>query len=158
MVKGRSQTCERMRGSISAALDGELSEFESIRLAAHLDGCDSCREFETAARISTTALRAAPLEPLNRPVGVPSRRRRSAVLGVPAAAAAAVVMIAAGGVFEAIHSSAAVNRPVGAAFNSPQEYRAMLDRQLAANYAQLLLRRAQVESNQIPRHPGFQNP
>jgi predicted anti-sigma-YlaC factor YlaD len=147
-----------MRGSISAALDGELSEFESAGLRAHLDACDSCREFEASAQVSTLALRAAPLEPLARSVSVPSRRRRPAILGVPAAAAAAVLMIAFGGVFESLHGGAAIrgSQQAQAATNNILDMRAIAKRQQQANYQQLLIRRAQFESNQIPRHPGFQ--
>jgi hypothetical protein len=35
---------------------------------------------------------------------------------------------------------------------------AIAKRQKQAEFQQLLARRAQYESNQIPRHPGFQNP
>jgi anti-sigma factor RsiW len=149
-----------MRGSISAALDGELSEFESFLLQTHLAGCDSCREFEASARTSTTMLRAASLEPLTRPVAVPSRLRRSAGFRVPAAAAAAaVVMVALGGVFESLHSGAAIREPQPSASTfDDQSARALTHRNEAANFQQLLIRRAQFESNRIPRHPGFQNP
>ncbi len=150
-----------MRGSISAELDGELSEFESIRMRGHLGRCESCRTFKAGAERFATALRTAPLEPLSKPIAVPSRRRRALPLRVPAAAAtAAVVMIAFGAVFESLHSAPVTggSRSPAAAWDNRQDYRAMLKRQLAANYAQLLVRRAQLESNQIPRHPGFQNP
>jgi predicted anti-sigma-YlaC factor YlaD len=64
-----------MRSSISAELDGELSEFESILLRGHLDRCQDCMMFKLDAERLATALRVAPLEPLSRPVVVPSRRR-----------------------------------------------------------------------------------
>jgi predicted anti-sigma-YlaC factor YlaD len=156
MVRGRSQECERTRASISAALDAELSELESVRVRTHLNGCDVCREFEASARFSTTALRAAPLEPLTRPVALPSRRRRSVGIRVPSAAAAAVLMVAFGGVFETLHGGAA--KPSTVAFDNRRDMMAIAQRQKQANYQLLLARRAQYESNQIPRHPGFQNP
>jgi anti-sigma factor RsiW len=159
MVSGRSQECERMRGSISASLDGELSEFEAIRLNAHLDGCDSCREFEASARLSTTALRAAPLEQLSRPIAVPSRRSRIAFPArVPAAAAAAVLMVVFGGVFESLHGGTAISPPAAAASENGADLRAIAKRQQQANLDQLLVRRAQFQSNRIVRHPGFQAP
>jgi predicted anti-sigma-YlaC factor YlaD len=145
-----------MRGSISAALDGELSEFESLLLRAHLVGCDSCGEFEASAQISTTALRAAPFEPLTRPLVLPSKRRHALGLRVPSAAAAAVVMVIFGGVFESLHGGAA--KPSTTAFDNRQDIQAIAKRQQQANFQQLLVLRAQYESNQIPRHPGFQNP
>jgi predicted anti-sigma-YlaC factor YlaD len=158
-----------MRASISAALDGELSEFESLSLQTHLNGCESCRAFEASAQLSTTALRAAPLEPLSRPLTLPSRRRSIAVpLRVPtAAAAAAVLMIVVGGLFESLHGGAAIRgtRPSTAgsdisavAFNNLLDVQAIARRQQQANLDQLVVRRAQFQSNRIPRHPGFQNP
>ena len=156
MVRGRSQECERTHASISAALDGELSELESLRVRAHLDGCDVCREFEASAQFSSTALRMASLEPLTRPLTLPSRRRRGLGVRVPSVAAAAVLMVAFGGVFESLHGGAA--KPAAVAFDNRQDMRAMAKRQQQANRQQLLLRRVQFESNQIPRHPGFQNP
>jgi predicted anti-sigma-YlaC factor YlaD len=156
MVRGRSQECERTRASISAALDGELSELESLRVRMHLDGCDFCREFEASAQFSATALRIAPLEPLTRPIALPSRRRRALGVRVPSAAAAAVLMVAFGGVFETLHGGAA--KPAAIAVDNRQDMLAIAKRQKQANYQLLLARRAQYESNQIPRHPGFQNP
>jgi anti-sigma factor RsiW len=158
MVNGLSRECERVRASISAALDGELSEFESVVLRVHLDRCDSCREFEASAKLSTTALRMAPLEPLSRPIALPHKRRRAIPLGVPAAAAAAVLMVAFGGIFESLHGGAAISgsQPSEAALNNVLDMRAIARRQQQANFQQLLSRRAQFESNQIPRHPGFQ--
>jgi predicted anti-sigma-YlaC factor YlaD len=145
-----------MRASISVALDGELSEFESLLLDAHLDGCDTCREFQASAEFSTTALRTAPLEELTRPLTVPSRRRHALGLRVPSAAAAAVLMVVFGGVFESLHGGAA--RPSAIAFDNRQDIQAIAKRQQQANLAQLLARRALYQSNQIVRHPGFQNP
>src|SRR2546422_9311870 len=97
MVRGRSQKCEPVPSSISAEIDGELSEFESILVRGHLDRCGDCRMFKVDAERLATALRVAPLEPLSRPVAVPSRRRSVLSLRVPAAAAVAVVMVVFGG-------------------------------------------------------------
>jgi anti-sigma factor RsiW len=147
-----------MRASISAALDDELSEFESLVLRAHLGRCETCREFEASAQFSTTALRAAPLEPLRRPVALPSKRRIALPRAMPAAAAAAVVMVAFGGLFESMHGGAAIpgSRPSQAGFDNQLDMLAIAKRQKQANLQQLLIRRAQYQSNQIPRHPGFQ--
>jgi predicted anti-sigma-YlaC factor YlaD len=143
-----------MCASISAALDGELSEFESLLVRAHLDGCDTCREFEVSAQLSTAALRAAPLEQLTRPLALPSKRRRAVGLRVPSAAAAAVLMVAFGGVFESLQGGSA--RPSSVAFDNRADAQAIAKRQKQANFQQLLIRRALFESNQIPRRPGFQ--
>jgi anti-sigma factor RsiW len=156
MVRGRSQECERTRALISAALDGESSELESLRVRAHLDGCDACREFEASAQFSTTALRMAPLEPLTHPLALPSRRKRALGVRVPGAAAAAALIVVFGGVFGSLHGGAA--KPSTVASDNRQDMLAIANRQMQANYQLLLARRAQFESNRIPRHPGFQNP
>lgn len=156
----RSQECERVRASISVALDGELSEFESMHLSAHLQDCATCREFEASAQVSTAALRSAPLEPLSRPVAVPSRRRLALPVRVPTAAAAAVLMVAFGGVFESLHGGIAIrgSEPSASAVDSRIDTRAITKRQQQANLDQLLARRALYQSNLIARHPGFQAP
>src|SRR5215510_2492632 len=156
MVRGRSQECERTRASVSAALDGELSELESLRMRSHLSGCEACREFQESAQFSTTALRMARLEPLTRPLALPPRRGRSIGARLPSAAAAAVLMLAFGGLFETLHGGAA--KPSTVAFDNRQDMQAIANRQKQANLQLLLVRRAQYESNQIPRHPGPQGP
>jgi hypothetical protein len=55
--------CERTRAAISAALDHEVSELESVRLRKHVERCASCRAFQADAARQATALRAPPLEP-----------------------------------------------------------------------------------------------
>jgi anti-sigma factor RsiW len=57
-MRARFLECERMREAVSAQLDGELSELEAIRLRTHLDGCDSCREFEAAAAAAVVMVAA----------------------------------------------------------------------------------------------------
>jgi hypothetical protein len=51
--------CERTRAAISAALDHELSEFESIRVRKHVERCTSCKAFQAEAQRNAGALRAA---------------------------------------------------------------------------------------------------
>jgi anti-sigma factor RsiW len=157
-MRARFLECERMREAVSAQLDGELSELEAIRLRTHLEACESCREFEASANFSTSALRMAPLEPLTRPIALPSRRRIS--LRVPAAAAAAVVMVAAGGVFESLHGGAAIrgSEASGAAYNNHADMQALAREQQQRNFRQLLALRAQYQANRVVRRPGFQNP
>jgi anti-sigma factor RsiW len=161
MVLARSQKCDRMRSSISAELDGELSEFEAIRMRGHLRVCASCQAFRADAERFATALRSAPLEPLSRSVTLPSRRRRAMHLRVPVAAAVAVSMIAAGGLFEAVHSSSVISGSSareGALTDNRTDYRALNLRQRQAEFSQLFARRAELAANRIPRHPGFTNP
>jgi len=148
-----------MREAVSAQLDGELSELEAIRLRTHLDGCESCREFEASASFSTIELRETPLEPLTRPIALPSRRKISVPFRVPAAAAAAVVMVAVGGVFESLHGGAAIRgSQADAAYNNHADMQQIARQQQQRNFQQLLLLRAQFQANRVVRHPGFQNP
>lgn len=150
-----------MRAWISAELDGELSEFESVLLRGHLGRCDSCSTFKADAARFAVALRGAPLEPVSRPIAVPHRRRIALQPHrVPAVAALAVATIALGGVVASLHPGAIPVRPnpsvAGGADN--QDVRALQLLSAKAALAQLRIRRAQVQSAQIPRHSGFQNP
>lgn len=158
MVRGRSQTCERIRGSISAGLDGELSELDAARVREHLSACDSCRAFNADAGSIAAVLRSAPLEPLPRPISVPSRRRVFPLRTPAAAAAAAVLMVAFGGVFETLHGGAAIRTSPTSGFDNHADIRAIVNRQIERNYEVQLVRRAQFQSNRIVRHPGPQSP
>jgi anti-sigma factor RsiW len=117
MVRRRSQECERIRAWVSADLDGDLSEFESSLLRTHLTGCAGCREFGVDVSAFTKALRAAPLEPMSRPVALPRRRH---VILQPlrmSAAAGAIAVVSAGALFASIHSREVLNpseKPVSA--------------------------------------------
>ena len=70
----RSMECERARQRISAALDGELTHFERVHVAAHLSRCAGCRLFEAQIASTATELRAAPLERMRSSVSLPPRR------------------------------------------------------------------------------------
>jgi hypothetical protein len=99
--------CRRTRELVSLELDGELSELESARLEAHLENCASCRELKTELGGLTLALRAAPLETLERPIALP-RHSRFALRPLQVGAAAAAVAVAAGlaGVVGTVRSNA----------------------------------------------------
>jgi anti-sigma factor RsiW len=91
--------CDRIRGQISLELDGELSQLERAMVASHVRRCAACADFRATATSFTHALRAAPLEPLARPMEIPSLRRRAlaevrvgAVRVAAAAAGIAVVL------------------------------------------------------------------
>jgi anti-sigma factor RsiW len=148
-----------MRAWISAELDGELSEFESILLRGHLGRCDSCSMFKADAVTFTAALRDAPLEPMSRPVAVSYRRRIAfQPLRVPAVAALAVLMIAFGGLFESLHSGAIFPQASSsaAALDDQELHQLQLLKGQAA-VAQLRVRRAATK-HAFSRHTGFQNP
>jgi len=164
MVRERPQKCDRVRAWISAELDGELSEFESVLLHGHLVVCDACSAFRADAVTFAAALRDAPLETMSRPVNVSLRRRFAfQPLRVPAAAALAVSMIAVGGLFASLHSGTLLresNRASAAAFDD-QDLRQLQRLKSKAALDELRMRRAQAAApatSKIPRRPGFQNP
>ena len=87
------QRCDQVRQWVALALDGELSPFERTFVDRHLKSCASCERFSSDVGAFTQALRATPLEPLERPVELPSRRSdRLRTLRLAAAAAAAVAV------------------------------------------------------------------
>ncbi|HMJ01131.1 MAG TPA: zf-HC2 domain-containing protein [Gaiellaceae bacterium] len=151
-----------MRGWISAGLDGELSEFESVLLRGHLLRCHSCSEFKADAANLAAVLRHAPLEPLSRPIVLPHRRRIAfAPLRATAAAALAVSMIGVGGLFASLHSGTILNKPnaYAVAALDDQELRQLQRQKPQAALAALRARRqAFSASTEIPRTTGFQNP
>jgi len=92
--------CERTRGSVSLALDGELSQLERAMMERHLEKCDSCRAFRDTVSTFTERLRSAPLEPLERDVVVrtPRRARMTSFrfVSTSVGAAAATIALAVG--------------------------------------------------------------
>lgn len=87
--------CEQVRGHISVGLDGELSEVEQARVDAHVGSCAACRAFAGGVRQTASVLRTAPLEDLDFPIVLPSRRLALA-RKIPVAAAAAALAAAVG--------------------------------------------------------------
>jgi predicted anti-sigma-YlaC factor YlaD len=87
--------CDRIREWISLELDGELSRIERALVDRHLAVCGDCTAFAAEVRGFTQALRDESLEPLARPIQLPSRRQVS-VRPLQVAAAAAVAVVAVG--------------------------------------------------------------
>jgi anti-sigma factor RsiW len=87
--------CDRAREWAALEVDGELSQFELAFLRTHLERCESCSGFADEIRGIAAELRAAPLEPLERPVTLPARRR-AALSELQLAGAAALVLAAIG--------------------------------------------------------------
>ena len=85
--------CSRARESMSAQLDGELSELGSAHLSAHLRDCSACTAYALELGAIATRLRTAPLEQPQRPIALPQRRL---LFPVTARVAAASVAVAAG--------------------------------------------------------------
>jgi predicted anti-sigma-YlaC factor YlaD len=89
-----STNCEQIRGAVSESLDGELAEIDHARLEAHLAHCAACRAYSADAAGTARLLREAPLEQLDFPIALPSRRLALARrLQVTAAAAALLVTV-----------------------------------------------------------------
>jgi hypothetical protein len=161
-MRASSQGCDRARGWISAELDGELSEFESMLMHAHLDRCASCGTFRRETAGFTAALREAPLELASRPFAVPRKSRRALQpLRVPAVASLVITAIAAASLLASFHSNDLRDKQSPATglitLNDGGLRQLQLEKASSA-LAELRLRRAQVMFSRIPRHPGFQNP
>src|SRR5262245_63692874 len=100
-------SCDRTRALLSRQLDTPLSELERRAIGIHTARCAACRAFERESRWITEELRAAPLQPLPRPVmlTVPARRRLRARTVANVASAAALLAVAVGGVRFATEAS-----------------------------------------------------
>jgi hypothetical protein len=116
---------------VSLELDDALSELERRMFASHLSRCAECQAYAAEVRAFTQALRATPLEPLERPIVVAGRRRRVAAhLQMGAAAAMAIVTL---GLASQIAASQPADQPplgsVGELTRYPTQ--AQLDQELA---------------------------
>jgi hypothetical protein len=90
----RLHHCDSMRELVSASLDGELPELDSVRLDSHLAVCEGCRTYAVGAREASRLLRETPVEEPSIPIVLPSRRLAVArKLQVAAAAAALAVTV-----------------------------------------------------------------
>jgi len=90
--------CERVRESVSASVDGELSQSEAAGVEAHLVSCESCRLYAAGFGETAHLLRSAPLEELGFTIALPARRYAFAhkvQVGADAAAIAATVGLSA---------------------------------------------------------------
>lgn len=88
--------CERARSWAALAPDGELSELERKLLGSHLTRCAACSRFAVEVAAIAADLRVAVLQPLPRPVTIPTWHRRPVYArfrGVAAAAAVAVMAL-----------------------------------------------------------------
>jgi predicted anti-sigma-YlaC factor YlaD len=92
----QAASCARARSWTSLELDGELSQFERVFLAAHLRGCAECERFAGEVRTATRLVRETPLRAPERAVVLPAGRRRRPVLALRLVAAATLIAIAAG--------------------------------------------------------------
>ena len=92
-------SCDRTRALLSRQLDAPLSELERRAVSLHAMRCAACRAFERNSRWIADELRAAPLQPLPRPVTISVPRRRIPTRVVAnVASAAALLAVTLGGV------------------------------------------------------------
>lgn len=116
-----STTCEQIRGAVSESLDGELAEIDHARLEAHLAHCAACRAYSADAAGTARLLREAPLEQLDFPIALPSRRLALARrLQVTAAAAALLVTVGLSAVVGSVGSGGGSGLSVSSASASAQ--------------------------------------
>jgi predicted anti-sigma-YlaC factor YlaD len=131
-----SSDCARARESVSAQLDGELSDLGLDRLATHLLNCPACTAWAAEVRDVTGRLRDTALEvPALTGIGAVRRSRRWAVSGsVALAAAAAVVatMFAQGQQTSAGQHRSSVSRFAGPEVPTVVERPLLLDGRYAA--------------------------
>jgi anti-sigma factor RsiW len=92
--------CSEWHALASCELDGELEEFDGVRLQHHLSECASCAAWCVDVRRLRELLGTAQPELLEQPVSMPSLRRLSRVsalagasASVAAAAAAAALVV-----------------------------------------------------------------
>ena len=90
--------CERARSWAALAPDGELSELERKLLDSHLTRCGACSRFTVEVAAVAADLRASALQPLPRPVSIPTWHRRPVYVRMRGLAAAAAVAIMALGI------------------------------------------------------------
>lgn len=96
-MRSAGANCDRAREWASLRLDGELSDLEWALLEAHLTRCIECRAFADDSTAIALGLREAPLERLEQPVALPSRRRALGSTRAVQLGAAAVLVVAAAG-------------------------------------------------------------
>ncbi len=111
-MKDTTLLCERARGWVSLALDGEISEFERALMATHVERCTECARFAAELRGFTAELRAADEAPLAHPIELPARRRSLAqVARVGAAAAVLALAVGLGGLLASSPAPTSGNAP-----------------------------------------------
>jgi len=137
----RPLVCDRVRGQISLALDGELSQLERAMLLSHLERCASCHAYQADSAALTSLLRGAPFEAMSRPVTVQRRRRSIVGTRVQVAAAAAIAVAALAGTGQLLRSEPIELNP---AFVPSGAGQVKFPSPLQLEHEQAMLERAQV--------------
>ena len=109
-------SCGRARSWVSHEVDGELSQFERVFLAAHLRRCGECSRFAEEVRSFTRLVREAPLERPERAFEFPARRpaRLRVVTGRVAIATMLVALAGGLGVLVGSNGGRSTAEPVSA--------------------------------------------
>jgi predicted anti-sigma-YlaC factor YlaD len=116
-----SGDCDRARRAASAAVDGELSELETVFLDAHLGECAECEAFAAELGSLTSVLRASAPEPLPHALVLHRPPRRARSLSLAVAVGAAALTGALGFVFgEALSPAGGGSAGSSAAISLPQ--------------------------------------
>ena len=110
-LRAQNRVCDRAREYSSRSLDGELSEIERALLETHLERCAACRAYSIELAEIVTRLRVAPLESMQHPISLPSRRRVRARAFQAAAAVAAAAVAATAGLVGSLQSHSPQSRP-----------------------------------------------
>jgi hypothetical protein len=91
--RGLDRQCEVVRETISAELDGEVSEIEAALARRHRIECADCEQFALSVAHTTDVLRAAPpVQPTRRLMPAPAR---AVSRGLAVAGFAAAIFVAA---------------------------------------------------------------
>jgi predicted anti-sigma-YlaC factor YlaD len=147
--------CDRARQWVSADVDGELSRFEGVLLAAHTAACPSCREFHAATLAITTTLRAEPLERPARQIEIRRVRRRLRARLAPAVAAMAVVAVGLGSVLASSDlQSGSVGSSLGKRQNSALARVDAINQSMVSALERASAQQAPVALAPEPQQPG----
>jgi anti-sigma factor RsiW len=119
--------CVRARESVSAQLDGELSELDALRLEFHLRDCPACSAWALELREATDQLRRASLEVPSVSVALPGRSHRQTGVLALAAAGAAMAAAAVVGILGSLAPTQHVETSASAFRVGPSERQKILD-------------------------------
>jgi Putative zinc-finger len=120
-MRVHSDICHRCVEYVSRDLDGDLAEFEQALLRAHVASCERCRFLQERMTEQTTALRSSALEPIPRPIVLPSGRRARPFHVTAAAAAAAIAGLVSFGLLEHVGERGVATRALPSVSADRQE-------------------------------------
>jgi predicted anti-sigma-YlaC factor YlaD len=119
MTRFRPAVCERSRSFMSLRLDGELPELQQRMLDAHLAGCATCRRDAHDFAATTSAIRTAPLEPVEPIQHVRAPRHAAVGRGLRNVTAVAATVLVALGVGSVVRQAEGPGDRVGERVQRP---------------------------------------